>query len=109
VIDRWQKRLEQCVDTDDSILKAPLTLVCLKFKFLFDMTASCFQSRPILAGNHYNFDEVNIFCISQGSAVTLFWCGGQVYNNYCQFFCARVINIGSFLTRAVQKIMGHSV
>ena len=60
------------------------------------MTASCFESRPILAGNHYNFDEVNIFCISQGSAVTLFWCGGQVYNNYCQFFVPELLILVHF-------------
>jgi len=44
----------------------------------------------------YNFDKVNEFCISQRSAVTFSWCGGQMHSQLCQissgFHIPKIIN-----------------
>jgi len=47
-------------------------------------------SKPSNFGRkQYNFDQLNMFCISQGSAVTFFRCGGkciitcQIYSGSC--------------------------
>ena len=57
----------------------------VEFKFLCIVTTGCFQSRLVLGEKWYNFDQVNEFCISQGSAVTFFKCGEQMHNRFLRF------------------------
>ena len=47
--DYWQERLEGCVNADDIVTcNSSCDTVCLKFKFLYNITTGCFQSRPLL-------------------------------------------------------------
>jgi len=61
----------------------------------------------------YNFDKVNEFCISQRSAVTFSWCGGQMHSQLCQissgFHIPKIIKIWSFLAGVIQYIIGSRI
>jgi len=79
-LDEWKDvPLQTIVNFNSSCNNA-----CMKFKFLCNTTFGYFQSHPLLGRKLYDFDQVKEFCISQGSAVTTFRCGGQVHYHLCQ-------------------------
>jgi len=59
------------------------------------------------SGKQYSLDEVNEFCISQGSATTFFRYGGQMRYRLCQIYSEfripKIIKISSFLTELFNK------
>jgi len=77
----YEHRQERCIDTDDSNFNSSFDTGCLKFIYLDYIIASCFKSCLILAGSYITIDQMKKFYISQGSVVTFFGLGGQVYKN----------------------------
>ena len=81
----------------------------LKFKLLYKTATGCFL-RHHFCGSNVKLNQVNEFCISQGSAVTSFRCGGQIQNPLRHIFSAflvrKLIKIGSFSIELFQKIKG---
>ena len=59
---------------------------CLKFKFLYNITTGHFQSDPLFEERH-KFDQVNEFCLSQRSAVTIFRRGSVVQDKMHARLC----------------------
>jgi len=73
----------------------------LTFKFMYSITVCSFQSYPVF-WEMLKCDQMNEFCIWQGSAVTFFRCDAQMHSCLRQIssrFCLpKLIKTGSFWT-----------
>ena len=87
--------------------------MCQKFRFLYNITASCFQGRQLWLEAIITL--ISWICISQGSAVQwhFFRFGGQLCSNLCQLsfgLCVpKIIKIGIFLTELYKNNGGRGV
>jgi len=57
--------------------------ICLKFKLVCIITTGCFQSLPLFFWQTAYFRQDERVLVTQGSAVTFFMCGGQIYTLLC--------------------------
>jgi len=53
---------------------------CIVISSLKFYSSQLFIKSSTISGKQCNFDRVKEFCISQGSVLTYFRCGGQMYN-----------------------------